>query len=222
MKICKSLIAAATAFVIAAPMSAHADVSLCLDDGAGGLAALCVNDGGAGDWNSALGAITYIGSYGGFVINVSTALGEPFYLNGYGMDLNSINSGVGTLVVSMSQTDMHLGTGGPISLASGIGGTTGGTVNYAVYADDGNTLFGQGTKVFDGSSNGWVFAGGGGDTFNSVDGTFSLSHFVTITHKSLATTSFDLESKVPEPASLSLVGLALLGVGAAGRRKAAR
>ena len=229
MNTMKSLVAAGvTALLMAAPAASHAAVSLCLDDGVGGfngggIAAKCIADGGADDMNTAAGAITFMGSYGGFSFNISSALGEPYYTGGLGMDLFSYNgsTGAGTIILAMSQTGMMWDNGGPVSIQGHIGGTTTGSVGYALYADDSNALYGMSTQLMSGSTAGPSFAADGGRTFNSIDGVFSLTSLVTITHPTNGATSFDFEAKVPEPATLALLGLGLLGLAGVNRRKAA-
>jgi PEP-CTERM motif len=206
--------------LIAAP--AQATLILQLSDGT---TTINVNDGGAGDLNGDVGAITFIGAVGSkWNINVSTAIGTALYPGGFGIDLNSINlsNGAGTLRVAMTETDLNWGAPGVTSTHVGgaIGGTTAGTVSYGLYTDNANVAFGTGSTVFTGTGSNPVFSGTGGADINLAD-PFSMSLILDITHTRAGATSFDFEGKVPEPGTTALLGLGLLGLGFSRRRRSA-
>lgn len=206
----------------AAPIPASAALVLQLEDSSGGI--VTVQDGGVGDLNATAGAVTFLGSVGGWVVNVSTVIGNAL-TSWFGVDLNSVNvslPGAGALSVRMTETDLNFGmpAGTVLPINGAIGGTTGGSISYALYADDGNAAFGKTTTLWSGAATGPAFSATGGSYMTTTD-PFSMTLEVTMDHRapgSYNTTSFDFAGSVPEPGTLALFGVALLGLGAAARR----
>lgn len=224
MKLFKTLIAAATvALAAAVPTASHATLVLTLDDltTAGVDRVVMGIDGPDFDW------ATFPGSVGTWSLTVTTGFG-----NGsssiFGIDLNSIaassNAG-GTLRITLTETDLTLGAnGGPVTVNSAIGGTTQGTVSYSSWLDDANNALnvanptGQGSLLFSGTSSSMAFAASGQGTTLASD-PFAMTLQVDITHSGRATSSFDFAASVPEPGTLALLSVALLGAGFAARRR---
>lgn len=198
-------------------------LSLRLDVG-GGPIEVNVNDNGAGDGSGNVGAIVFTGAVGNFSLNVTTGVSfpqmgspsEPF------MDLNSINQSGGsggTLRITLSQQGFT--TLPTESFNASIGGTkgAGGSVTYQTFWDPGNNLFAEtnsltnsGTITNSPFANSRVGIGGGA-------GPFSLTQVITIVHVAgNRLSSFDAELSVPEPSSVILLGLVLVGLGVWSRR----
>lgn len=226
MKFTKSILAAATASLLAlAPLSSNATLILSLDDLSTAGVDVTLVDGAIGDLITQGGAVAFIGKSGTWSLNITSGIGVG-NTSVWGLDLNTLSissSSGGTLRLSLTQTDLTYGSGGgPLVINSAIGGTTYGTVNYATYADDANTAFGTSTKLFSGSatSTGGAFADGNTAEFSRSD-PFSLTLTADIIHRGAAATSFDFDAHVPEPGTLALLSVALLGAGAASRRRRA-
>jgi hypothetical protein len=96
--------------------------------------------------------VSYYGSVGGFLVNLSTGLSKPV-IGGpdvAALDLSSFNvSGAPTSLLTIRLTDtdyMQTPVGGALSA---VGGTTGGQVSISTYADFDNTPFGTSTLLAD-------------------------------------------------------------------------
>jgi hypothetical protein len=224
MKFLKSLLAAGAASMLAfAPMASQAALTLTLDDLSTGGVDVIVFDNGAGDAFALADVITYIGAAGTFNINVSTGLGDSATPALFGIDLNSVNTSLaaGTLRLTLTETDLNYSTAGSGLFSGLIGGTTTGSVNWTLLVDDNNVGgYGVGSVAMSGATAAaGAFSDSGASTLPVTD-PFALTLVVDITHgASGGTTSFDFSGSIPEPTSLALISLALLGAGVASRRR---
>ena len=212
----KSLLAATAlaGFVTLATAPAHATVIMMV----GGTT---ITDNGSGDSNPALGQIVNIAASPGFTatINVGTTTSLP------SMDLSSVDitsTAAATLVVKLTETGLTSPVGLRNWLTQFSGNWNGGlaSVELQTYIDTGNNPFGTGTALADLTGTGTPFALS--SSFNAGGSTpYSITEVLTIT-AGAAGEHFSLDGSLtdaPEPASIGLVGVALVGLGLVRRRK---
>jgi len=215
--------AALTAGLLGALPAAHAVPTLRLTTETG--ATITCADGAACDVNSLAGAVTFVGSVGDFSLNVTSGLSKPFLTNGQPlMDLNSLNAtttgGQHRLTIELSDTSFQLGGrfgefGGVLSSGAGA------SVEASAFYDTGDALWAQSTLM------GRIGAFGpgafSGTFFNAFapSGPYSLTQIITISTVGASTFSGDFEVNLPEPTTLALLGLGLVGFAATRRRRQA-
>jgi len=202
--------------------SASPLLTLNLNDNAGNTATVVD---GVGLGSPLDGIVTFNGSLGAWIVNVTTGVGDLVLGPGH-IDLNSINissSAGGHMTLTLTETGVSMGSGaGLISMLDGIGGTlavgSGNHIDWLARVD-GNTYCGSTSSIS-------PFSNGSGCTFlaSIADlSNFTIELQVDIYHArgSVGSTSFDNELRVPEPGTLLLLGAGLIGLAGIRRRKSA-
>jgi PEP-CTERM motif len=171
------------------------------------------------------GLLAFNGAIGAFSVNVSTGISKPLLGSPLqpSMDLNSINFATpggpgGTLTLSLTDTDF-IGGGTIATAVNKIGGTLGGALSVDTFMDCGNGAFGQGTALTHQAFGSNPFSGTGVANVAACSGNFSLTEVVTLSLAAGQISSFDSELKIPEPATLVLLGAGILGIAATARRR---
>lgn len=149
-------------------------------------------------------------NYNGWVVN-ATVMTYPLYgsVAVPRIDLNTIATGTGTLTVMASVVGFEPVSPGAFTFA--VGGTTSGTVDFAAYWDylpgafftTANELFNSGWLDPETSQFSYAYAG----AIPEIATAYTLMAQMTS-----GITSFDIDFRVPEPTSLILLGLGLLGI----------
>lgn len=172
------------------------------------------------------GVVTYYGNVGTgtWEVNITTGLTKPLLGSESfpRMDLNSVNvtslSG-GSIDIYFSEDNFSLDPS-VTGFICDIGGTTDGTVSANAYLDGG--LFGQSRQIGEfGPFGPGAFSDSDAWFGDPIDSYYSLTLMANITHTGVGqVSSFDFGlSPIPEPATMLLLGVGLIGLAGVGRKK---
>ena len=220
-------LALAVGLLAAWTSDSHAAFKLHLSTQSGGLVE--ITDNGAGDLVGDVGAIGFAGSVGNFVLNFTIGTSKPVIgsvLEGE-INLTSVNaSNFAGDVLTMMVTDTGFeNPGGGTALKPFITSVNSvhiaGSLSVETYFGSNNQEFELGTQVADIGPLGPGSGAGGETTWADVGSPFSMTMVVTVDHTNIAgLTSFDANfaDPIPEPRTLALFGIGLLGLGFLSRR----
>lgn len=221
MEFKKLVLAPAALAAMAFCVPASAVMTLNLNDGSTNVT---ISDNGAGDLDAAVGTILYTGPFGVWTINVQTGTSNaPGTITNANLHLTStLKAGsAGYLDMTLADTfTAPLGAGNLTFASGGAGTVTGSLLGYGQKLDRKQQFFQTpdcSYALTSGAFAGCAVSTGHPELFSAFE--MKLYQRVTVTGAS-QTFSIDTDvNNVPEPGTLAIFGLGLLGLAGVRRRK---
>ena len=215
MKSSKLLAGAATLALATTAVPAFAVATLTVSDGTNSITVL---DQSADDTNPIEGVVTVVWTSPSTLWLSSVSVGTTYPADGSPsmpyMDLNAVatSTGAGELTITFTQEGF---TAGNAVFRSDVGGT----LNERTLASFSATADGQAISDIGPITSSGAFMGTDVSLFASGTVPYAITLQAVISHSERGTSSFDYQVQVPEPGTVALLGLGLLGLGFARRRR---